>query len=640
MALHRLPTPGSDNGTWGDVLNDYLSQSHEADGTLKPSAITAAGSGTYSKPTTGIPTADLADGSVTNSKLNAAVQTNLTAAGTAVQNVNGKSGTSITLTPADIGTPTTLAALTDISGASSATNSQVLSFNTVSGKWSPATISSAPVTSVAGKTGTVLLTSTDVGLANVDNTSDVNKPVSSATQAALNAKANTSSLSVVATSGSYADLTGKPTIPAAQVSSDWNAVSGASQILNKPTLGTAAAANVGNFMLDNRPSYASTVKRWDPIRGTYNFRQDNSLRWLTGIGKAGLSDYTAANQTINELWIGDSIMGGCTGLGKPADKFGDTTRFDRNNDFPHVYGKAVARSSGISAVGTGLTRAQDGAHLDNRWDVGSATTANGSCRQLATGVNGWIRFTSDIPGDIVRVIFYNNLPSGSPQLKVSLDGATSGAGYGTAQGPSTSKYEIIELTGVTVNVGSQILITNISAGSIQLAGIEVTSASGGLAVHNFTCSGTRAYTSWDTVSSGFSLLRQLTDVSITNKYKFNTVHMGWGLFDASDPVPPTPTQIRASLNAIASYFPNSTIILHAMPEPGQLAISYPGRWATYLNAYYLAADDLDCILVDDNFLMGGGYTYLNPLGVTADTTAHYLPSAYAMWGRAIARIVS
>jgi hypothetical protein len=43
----------------------------------------------------------------------------------------------------------------------------------------------APVTSVASKTGAVTLTKSDVGLANVDNTSDANKPVSTATQAAL-----------------------------------------------------------------------------------------------------------------------------------------------------------------------------------------------------------------------------------------------------------------------------------------------------------------------------------------------------------------------------------------------------------------------------------------------------------------------
>lgn len=44
-------------------------------------------------------------------------------------------------------------------------------------------------------------------------------------------------------SGSYTDLANKPSIPAAQVNSDWSAASGVSQILNKPTLGTAAATD-------------------------------------------------------------------------------------------------------------------------------------------------------------------------------------------------------------------------------------------------------------------------------------------------------------------------------------------------------------------------------------------------------------
>lgn len=59
------------------------------------------------------------------------------------------------------------------------------------------------VTSVAGRTGAVVLTKTDVGLANVDNTSDVNKPVSTLQAAAdaLNLKiaSNLSDLNNVAT---------------------------------------------------------------------------------------------------------------------------------------------------------------------------------------------------------------------------------------------------------------------------------------------------------------------------------------------------------------------------------------------------------------------------------------------------------
>lgn len=68
------------------------------------------------------------------------------------------------------------------------------------------------VTSVAGRTGDVMLARGDIGLGNVDNTADAAKPVSSAMQAALNLKASTASLAAVATSGAYADLGGKPTL--------------------------------------------------------------------------------------------------------------------------------------------------------------------------------------------------------------------------------------------------------------------------------------------------------------------------------------------------------------------------------------------------------------------------------------------
>jgi len=83
------------------------------------------------------------------------------------------------------------------------------------------------VSSVAGRTGNVTLTAPDV-----------------------------SGLATVATSGSYNDLSGKPTIPAAQVNSDWNAVSGVAQLLNKPTL--AAVATSGSYNdLSNKPAIST-----------------------------------------------------------------------------------------------------------------------------------------------------------------------------------------------------------------------------------------------------------------------------------------------------------------------------------------------------------------------------------------------
>ncbi|WP_082921149.1 hypothetical protein [Rhodococcus sp. HS-D2] len=49
----------------------------------------------------------------------------------------------------------------------------------------------APVKSVAGKTGAVTLAKADVGLGSVDNTADADKPISTATQTALDGKAST-----------------------------------------------------------------------------------------------------------------------------------------------------------------------------------------------------------------------------------------------------------------------------------------------------------------------------------------------------------------------------------------------------------------------------------------------------------------
>jgi hypothetical protein len=84
------------------------------------------------------------------------------------------------------------------------------------------------------------------------------------------AKANSADLAAVATSGAYSDLTGAPTIPAAQVNSDWTAVSGVAEILNKPTIPAAqvnsdwtAVSGVAEIL--NKPTLASVA-----TSGNYN----------------------------------------------------------------------------------------------------------------------------------------------------------------------------------------------------------------------------------------------------------------------------------------------------------------------------------------------------------------------------------
>lgn len=73
-----------------------------------------------------------------------------------------------------------------------------------------------------------------------------------ATSGSYNDLSNKPSLATVATSGSYNDLSNKPTIPAAQVNSNWNATSGVAQILNKPT-------NLNQFT--NGPGYITGINK-------------------------------------------------------------------------------------------------------------------------------------------------------------------------------------------------------------------------------------------------------------------------------------------------------------------------------------------------------------------------------------------
>lgn len=72
--------------------------------------------------------------------------------------------------------------------------------------------------------------------------------------------ANVSGLATVATSGAYSDLSGLPSIPAAQVQGDWleATTSAADYIKNKPTLSTVSASGAYNDLI-GKPSFATVA---------------------------------------------------------------------------------------------------------------------------------------------------------------------------------------------------------------------------------------------------------------------------------------------------------------------------------------------------------------------------------------------
>ena len=119
------------------------------------------------------------------------------------------------------------------------------------------------IMSVAGKTGIVTLAKGDVGLSNVDNTSDANKPISTATQNALNLKANAANVV----------LTGIPTAPTAAVGT------------NTTQLATTAFVNAE--IANDAPS-----KTGNGASGTWAISVSGNATTVTN------GVYTSDNQTI------------------------------------------------------------------------------------------------------------------------------------------------------------------------------------------------------------------------------------------------------------------------------------------------------------------------------------------------------
>ncbi|MEO5627488.1 MAG: hypothetical protein ABIQ89_01210 [Candidatus Saccharimonadales bacterium] len=159
--MARLPNPGADSGQWGNILNDFLGVAHNGDGTLKDIGIIATKAPIAGPTFTGhvtVPTPTDTTDAVTK-----AYADSIASAGAPDATAGTKGILQLT---GDLGGT---AASPTVPGLTSKVNTT----RTVNGH-----ALSADVTVTKG----------DVGLGNADNTSDANKPVSTATTTALGLK--------------------------------------------------------------------------------------------------------------------------------------------------------------------------------------------------------------------------------------------------------------------------------------------------------------------------------------------------------------------------------------------------------------------------------------------------------------------
>lgn len=230
-----------------------------------------------------------------------------------------------------------------------------------------------PVASVAGKTGAVTLAKADVSLGNVDNTSDAAKPISMATQTALNGKAAAShghAVGDITGLGTAATLnvgTGPNNIVQLDGSSKLPAVDG-SQLINLPASSGAPSGAVMAYAGITEPTGWLFARGQAVSRATY---ADLFAAIGTTYGAGDGSTTFALPDLRGHVVAGRDNMGGTSANrltnqsgGVDGDVLGATGGAERHTltqtEMPahtHQYGTSGSGGGGTSGGGASSTRA-------------------------------------------------------------------------------------------------------------------------------------------------------------------------------------------------------------------------------------------------------------------------------------------
>lgn len=237
---------------------------------------------------------------------------------------------------------------------------------------------------------------------------------------------NKPSLATVATSGSYNDLSNKPTIPAAQVNSDWNASSGVAEILNKPSSYTPSSHKHGNIQnggtlqttdvaiangdklvvtdSSNSAKIARTSVAFDGTtttqalskKGTFETFSKFSGSYIDLTNKPSINSVElSGNKTTSDLGINaDNVMlsDGVTSVEDALDEVADAFCINPNSGYT-LLNLSVQAGSSYTAPATGLYVLYVVAPGDN---VTAAWYLNSNNTQIICG--------SDITGTIINIV--------------------------------------------------------------------------------------------------------------------------------------------------------------------------------------------------------------------------------------------
>jgi hypothetical protein len=344
-----------------------------------------------------------------------------------------------------------------------------------------------------------------------------------------------SGLAPVATSGSYTDLSSKPTIPAAQVNSDWDSVSGVSQILNKPTIISGSGATgyltkwTGTGAIGSSPIDIG-VTTPGVLTSTVPLTIDQTL---DGSGGDGLTVNQSLVQTAN-------ITGYNAYIGLSGNVTSSSGAYTNDGNYIGVYG-------GVYYTGSG---ALTGALLGNKSDVentGGATVAemNGFSMWMDNAAGGNVsRYVPygmyvNNEGTVTDLIAFNAFEAVSQTgvvtnaygLKVEdVNFATNNfairTGMGLVEfGDKVTLNGDVKLTGVTghgsagvlaIDTGGNLSVTTPTSGGITVVSKtgDYTAVNGNLVLCNTTTAGFTVTLPTPTLDATVSVKKTSSDTHI------------------------------------------------------------------------------------------------------------------------------
>jgi hypothetical protein len=287
----------------------------------------------------------------------------------------------------------------------------------------------APVQSVAGRTGAVTLAKGDVGLGNVDNTSDASKPISTATQTALDGKVSTSdsrlsdSREWSAATASQADAeAGTSTsrfaftpVRVFQAIAAWWAASSAKTKLDG--IATGATANSSDATLLARANHTGT-QTWSTITSTPTTLSGYGIADAVGSSDARLTDARTPTSHVHGNITNAGAIGSTSGQIVVTTTSGVlTTAASISNSQVSGLGTLATQSGTFSGTSSGTNTGDQTITLTG--DVTGSGTGSFAATLSSTGVSAgtFTSVTVDAKGRVTAgsspAVAYSSL-SGTP----------------------------------------------------------------------------------------------------------------------------------------------------------------------------------------------------------------------------------